>query len=235
MSGAPGTCRRSTGSARPDRGGRFAGHDAGLMSEEFRTERDHALGSNEDRSEPLVDDLHLLADHIAGVLRSWPDKPMTFFGHSMGATLAFETTRRLESAGTGPAALLVSARRSPTTTRTETVHLRDDMGVVDEIRRLGGTDAQLLDNDEIIEMILPATRNDYRAVETYRYRPGPPVRCPITALIGQDDPKVTAEEALDWQRHTTGAFDLRVFSGGHFYLGTNRREVLELLRCAAVG
>ncbi len=38
-------------------------------------------------------------------------------------------------------------------------------------------------------MILPALHNDYRAVERYRHRPGPPGQVPITALIGEDDPR----------------------------------------------
>lgn len=81
-----------------------------------------------------------------------------------------------------------------------------------------GTDTALLDDPEIQELVLPALRADYKAVETYVEQPGPPLQCPITAIIGDADPQVTDEEVRDWARHTTGPFELTRFPGGHFYL-----------------
>jgi surfactin synthase thioesterase subunit len=78
-------------------------------------------------------------------------------------------------------------------------------------------------------MFLPAVKNDYRAVETYRDIPGRSVNCPITALIGDSDPRVTTDEARAWADHTTGPFDLRIFPGGHFYLVDQARPVLQLI------
>lgn len=186
-------------------------------------------GRQDRRREPLVDDLHVLADDITDALAPWTDRPLMFFGHSMGAVVAYETALRLEPKGVVLKALFVSGRRSPTTSRVETVHLLDDAGLLAEVRGLGGTEPWMLEEDEIVQMALPVLRNDYRAVETYRYRPGPPVHCPINALIGDDDSKVTADEASDWKRHTVGDFDLRVFSGGHFYLNVHQRAILDLL------
>jgi surfactin synthase thioesterase subunit len=105
------------------------------------------------------------------------------------------------------------------------VHQRDDEGVLDELRRLDGTDARVLADDELVRLILPAVRGDYRAIETYRCPPGPPLRCAVSVLVGADDPRVTPDEARDWRQHTTGAFDLQVFPGGHFYLGAQRQAV----------
>jgi surfactin synthase thioesterase subunit len=44
-------------------------------------------------------------------------------------------------------------------------------------------------------MILPAVKSDYKAVETYEHTPGRSVSCPVLAMIGDSDAKVTAEEA----------------------------------------
>lgn len=186
-------------------------------------------GRQDRRGEALIDDIHVLADRIVDALASWTDRPMMFFGHSMGAVLAYETTRRLDRNGTAPKALFVSGRRSPTTFRSESVHRRDDAGLLSEVRRLSGTESQLLADEEIVQMVLPALRNDYRAIETYEYRAGPPVSCPIVALIGDVDPRVDADEARDWQRHTAARFDLRVFPGGHFYLNANQGAIVDLL------
>lgn len=189
-------------------------------------------GRQDRRTERCRESIAELADEIATVVRPLlADRPLTFFGHSMGAVLAFEVARRLEAEGIVLTGLFVSGRRAPSAHRDERVHLRDDEGLLAEVRMLSGTAGQLLEDDEVVRMVLPAIRSDYKAVETYQYQPGPDVSCPVVALIGTDDPKVTVDEAMAWSRHTTGEFRLRTFSGGHFYLDSCLPEVVgELAR-----
>ncbi|WP_030936984.1 thioesterase II family protein [Streptomyces sp. NRRL S-646] len=186
-------------------------------------------GRQDRRNEPLIDDIATLADHVYDVLRSWDDRPLTFFGHSMGALVAFEVARRFEREGSGPVRLFASGRRAPSRYRDENVHRRDDDGIVAEVKAMSGTDDRLLDDDELIRMILPALRGDYRAVETYRSAPGATVACPITALVGDSDPKTSLDEAQDWEKHTSADFDLRILPGGHFYLNSRAADVLKVL------
>lgn len=188
-------------------------------------------GRQERRAEPPIDSIAGLADALLPVLRPVADVPaLAFFGHSMGAVVAYEVALRLASAGAAPLArLFVSGRRAPSRLRVGTVHQRDDAGVLAELRSLGGTDTSLLDDPEVQQLVLPALRADYRAVETYREVPGRMLDCPVTALIGDCDPQVTAEEARDWARHTTGPVTLRQFPGGHFYLRDQADAVIELI------
>lgn len=180
--------------------------------------------------EPMIDDLGDLADAVVTALTPWLDRPFAFFGHSMGATLAFEVTRRLEQgAGPAPLHLFASGRRAPSRHRDENVHLGGDDRIIAELTELSGTDTRVLGEEEMLRMVLPAIRNDYRATETYRYRPGPPLSCPITVLTGDADPKTSLEEAEAWRDHTTGPFDLRVYPGGHFYLADHQSEVLDAI------
>ncbi|MFJ9822030.1 thioesterase II family protein [Streptomyces sp. NPDC101151] len=191
-------------------------------------------GRQDRRNEPCATSLDQLADHVTSVLLPWTDRPLLFFGHSMGATLGFEVARRLErDHGVVLRALFVSARRAPSCPRHETVHLRDDDGLVEEMRQLSGTDSAILDDAELIRMALPAIRADYRAAETYVYEPGPNLRCPVVSLVGDDDPKVTVDEARAWSRHTDASAEFHAFKGGHFYLTSHQREVLALLAAHA--
>ncbi|WP_189268302.1 thioesterase II family protein [Streptomyces fuscichromogenes] len=187
-------------------------------------------GRQERRTEPCLTSIVALADKIVPELLPWTDRPLLFFGHSMGATVGFEVARRLErDHGVVLAGLFVSARRAPSAKRDEKVHQRDDAGLIDEMRSLSGTDSRLLDEPEILRMALPAIRADYEAAETYRYEPGPKLSCPITCVLGNDDPKVTLDEAKMWADHTEGPFEFKVFEGGHFYLTNHQADIIGLL------
>ncbi|WNV84060.1 alpha/beta fold hydrolase [Umezawaea sp. Da 62-37] len=193
-------------------------------------------GRQDRRSEPCVDTVDVLADRIVSALEPWVgDKPLALFGHSMGATLAFEVARGLERRGTAPVALFASGRRAPSRYRDDQVHLRDDDGIVAELQLLSGTDSRLLGNEDLLRLVIPVIRADYKAVETYRCEPGARVSCPVTVLVGDSDPKATIEEARAWSEHTTGAFDLQVYPGGHFYLSTHQDEVTDLISARLTG
>ncbi|WP_370968654.1 thioesterase II family protein [Amycolatopsis sp. cg9] len=186
-------------------------------------------GRQDRYAEPPVDDLFVLADQLVEVLAPELTGPVAFFGHSMGASLAFEVARRLEERGTRLLALFVSGRRAPSAFRDERVHEKDDDELLAEVKRLSGTDSRVLEDDEILRMVLPALRSDYKAAELYRYRPGPDVGCPVVALIGDRDPKVTEAEARQWAERTSGEFELRTYPGGHFYLNDHAAAVIRLI------
>jgi surfactin synthase thioesterase subunit len=186
-------------------------------------------GRHERHHEPALDTIDALACGVVTALTAErdPQSPIrsapALFGHSMGAVVAFEVARRLErDHGVVPRHLFVSGRRAPSRASTEErVHTLDDRGLVGVLRALNGTDGLLLEDDELLRMILPAVRADYRAIETYRCAPGAVVGCPVTALVGDRDPVTSTDDAAAWREHTAAEFDLRVAPGGHFYLNAH--------------
>ncbi|MFJ6619339.1 thioesterase II family protein [Kitasatospora sp. NPDC091335] len=188
-------------------------------------------GRQDRRHEPCVESVQELADLLVDVVKPWTDRPLSLFGHSMGASVAFELALRLEDLGIVPHALFASGRRAPCAPRDEWIHRRDDQSLLAEIKRLDGTDSNLLDDEEMVRMVLPVIRSDYKAAETYRPAPdAPKLTVPVLALVGDDDPKVTVDEARRWREHTSGPFEIEVFRGGHFYLNAHANTVVDRIR-----
>jgi surfactin synthase thioesterase subunit len=183
-------------------------------------------GRQDPRQEACIRNIQILADKITEQLLRLSDKPTLFFGHSMGATLAFEVAWRLEERGhNAPLRVIVSGRSAPGIVRSEKVHQRDDAGILAEIRHLNGTESALLEDEEILRMSLPSIRGDDQAIETYSYTSGRILSCPITMFTGDSDPHTTIEQADAWRYYTEGSFRIRVFPGGHFYLSFNTASV----------
>ncbi|WP_103538051.1 MULTISPECIES: thioesterase II family protein [unclassified Streptomyces] len=184
------------------------------------------LPGRQDRlGEDCVSDMDRLADGVAEALLPLSGEPFALFGHSMGASVAFEVAHRLEQRyGTVAATLIVSGQQPPARYRVNEAHLGGDPGLLAEVRRLGGEGAAFLDSPEMRELLMPAIRGDFALMGAYRPDPSLRIAAPVDAWVGDADVDVTVEETRAWAEVTTGPFAYRVFSGDHFYLNAQSAE-----------
>lgn len=188
--------------------------------------REAAFTRMENLLGPLCDELALYAD-----------KPMAFFGHSMGAAIAYEAARELSARlGRDPLALVVSGRRAPhlTSRRPPDVPL-DDAALLAMMKRLNGTPPEVLNAPDLMALYLPCLRADFSLNDAYVRAQASPLACPVVGLVGDRDPEVSAAEVAEWRGVTTGFFTYRVFDGDHFYLKGARADVLDAIRDAVEG
>lgn len=171
--------------------------------------------------------VHSLTDELEPLL----DRPTAFFGHSLGALLAFEVVRELRRRGAPePRHLFASAFRAPfRPPGGPMVHRLDEAALVDELRSYGGIPTEVLENAELMTLVLPALRADFALHETYVYEDEEPLDCPLTALAGRQDDKVPPEMVHGWERMTRANYRLELFDGDHFFLHARRDEVLRLI------
>ncbi|WP_018220881.1 thioesterase II family protein [Salinispora pacifica] len=178
--------------------------------------------------EPFVASIAELADRIAALVQDELDRPTAFFGHSMGAIVAYETARRLTPRFPTPlTALIVSARKAPGTPPAGLP--ATDAQLRDYVRRLGGAGAGIVHDDAVWELIAPPLRHDLNLVRAYTYVPGAPLTCPIVSIVGEQDSTVSAADAARWAPHTMGAYTAYSVPGGHFYLDSDPARLARLL------
>ncbi|MFF4948449.1 thioesterase II family protein [Streptomyces chattanoogensis] len=171
-----------------------------------------------------------LADGLArAIAAERPGPPCVFFGHSMGALVAFEVAKRLRDLGlSGPERLFAAACAAPQTPRRTTLGTLTDDLLAAWLIREDPSCAEALAHPELAALVLPALRADLTAVETYRPTPGPPLDCPVTVLTGSDD-TLHGVAVTGWRDHTTDEFRHHEFPGGHFFVRTSEREVMNLM------
>jgi Thioesterase domain len=119
----------------------------------------------------------------------------------------------------------------PATSATPRQDLRKPrLEFLEELRRLNGMPTEVLGNAELVDLILPALRADFKAIELYRYIKERPLACQIVAYGGAGDEEVLETELLAWREQTASRFSHRMFAGGHFYLRTVADEFVARLR-----
>ena len=182
-------------------------------------------------SEPAIDRVEVLASQLAGALAEAPCGPYALFGHSMGALTAFEMSHQLAKRGAHlPILLAVSGHGAPCASSVDSpVHASPDDEFLARLRELNATPPEVLKTPELLELIMPTLRADFRAAETYVPAKRPKLDIPIVAYGGLLDPDVSRDQLLAWADETTAPCTVRMFPGDHFFLRTALENVVAAL------
>jgi medium-chain acyl-[acyl-carrier-protein] hydrolase len=169
-------------------------------------------------SETPISNLHTITTQLFNVLLSKMDVPYAFFGHSMGAKIAFEIARKLsKERGYQPVCLFVSGCRAPHIQERNPIHHLQENEFLEALRRYDGTPESVLKDKKLMEVFLPMIRADFIMDEKYLSNPDDTVDFPIHAFAGDKDEMVTRDEIEAWRQYTTGKFSIKTFQGDHFF------------------
>jgi surfactin synthase thioesterase subunit len=178
-------------------------------------------GRGQSVEEPPCRDAAAAVATLAPAFLSEVRRPYALFGHSMGALIAFELARELQRAGRPPVWLGVSAMPAPGLVSSRFPDRRDLWSrerLTGFLQDLGGTPAEMLEDQDMRDYLVAILRNDLRIVDTYEYTEGPRLDMPLSVFTGADDPLTTPGMIEGWQAYCNRPVEFRSLPGGHFYL-----------------
>ncbi|MBC2656221.1 thioesterase [Pseudomonas sp. MSSRFD41] len=172
------------------------------------------------REAPYVD-LQVAAQAVADCLEQFSDDiPCCFFGHSMGALLAFAVANvQQQRRQRLPLQLVLSGMVAPhLPQRVEPLHQLPAQQAIAVLQAMGGVPAVVLAEEDLMQMYLPIIQADIAMVHSYgRAHPGP-LEVGITCLSGAQDLIAPPEPMGQWREYAGCGFEQFVFPGGHFFL-----------------
>ncbi|HUJ23197.1 MAG TPA: alpha/beta fold hydrolase [Bryobacteraceae bacterium] len=180
--------------------------------------------------EPVLSVMSELLGALKAAIAPYLDKPFAFFGHSLGAVIAFELARALRGHEPPIQGLFVCAARAPQLRRGYVPPAPPSDGeLMEELRRLNGVPRELLEHEEWMRLALPALRADAALYRNYVYQEGPPLDCPIRAYGGSGDERITQRDLEMWAEQTTSSFGCSLLPGGHFFIQEHQTEFWKTL------
>jgi medium-chain acyl-[acyl-carrier-protein] hydrolase len=188
-------------------------------------------------TESLPLSIHALAHEIASSLHAHGETPFALFGHSMGARIAYEIARNLEAAGNRSlSCLIVSGSRAPFLPKVEPAFSNlSDSVFLDHIRQLNGTPPEIFADADLMSVVLPILRSDFKICEEYDLKEKHVLRIPITVLAGEEDTDISIADVEAWGTLTTERFETLKFPGDHFFIKSSEAAVVSAVNDTLVG
>jgi medium-chain acyl-[acyl-carrier-protein] hydrolase len=185
--------------------------------------------------EPPLVTLPAMADWVLTRYAAALQPPLIFFGHSLGALLAYTVARRLMSPQL-PQLLIVAGYRPPQLPRVAPeLHRLSSTQFWQALHDYGGLNSAIFNAPELQRLVEPTVRADFQAVETYCHAANnEQLQCPILALAGRSDAFAPPAAMRDWQQLTSQQFTQIDCDGDHFFLDAARDTVLMAIKTMGI-
>lgn len=182
-------------------------------------------------NETARDRIEELIPQIAYGIEDHLDIPFAFFGHSMGALLAFELSHYLESHFQKKADyLFLSAMRAPhLPSKFPSMGSLSQKDFLERVKQLGELPENIIQSPEMLDMFLRIMRVDFALCENHLMSPRMPTSVPIFAFGGDQDSFAKPEDVEKWEQYTKGLFQFKLFPGGHLFCKAAGKEIAETI------
>ncbi len=177
----------------------------------------------------VIEDMDTLVSQIYEAIEPLLSEPFALFGHSMGGMIAYALSQKIETENRYRAKkVIISATKVPEIyARIEHKHLLSDTELIKVLRDNSVTPSEVLDSDEMMQLLLPTIRADYKLVETYT--PTCKAKLQTEVIVFNSEEDITKEDMLLWQNYFEHSVQYQAFNGGHFFIHSDEKSLLEKL------
>lgn len=159
------------------------------------------------------------------------DDEIWFFGHCMGASVAYETAVLLaQEYDIRIRALFFWAFIAPDVPILDGISHWDDEAFANEIYSHGTFPEEFFVNPSILKLFLPKIRADHKLIEEYCDTEHRQLDCPIVGFFGEEDTIVKPEETAGWANYTSAEYRSILLPGDHYYYYDHQPELIERIR-----
>ncbi|MDP5142178.1 thioesterase domain-containing protein [Rheinheimera baltica] len=178
-------------------------------------------------AEPAISDMHQMIEALLNQSTCFTQLPYVLFGHSLGSKVAYEFAANMcRQRNRPPSHVIVSGSGAP---HLPVEHLPlynlPEAEFIAKLEKLQGTPVEVLQNKELMAMLTPLIRADFKIADTY-IPDASPIECPFTILGGTQDHDVTTEMLAAWNQLTSAPGKIHMIEGNHFFVEQNRAAVL---------
>lgn len=180
--------------------------------------------------EPLLETVESMVTFCCNeIVRRRNDESWALFGHSLGAVLVGFVCASDMLQNDQPDWMVVTGRAAPGIDVSQNIrHLLPRHELIQDLINLGGLQSELIDHPELLDVVEPILRADFRAIETFQFTTVPKFKIPMLVLGGTTD--IIQEEQLEaWRWLTTAQSKVVMIDGGHFFLFEQPAEVVGLI------
>lgn len=179
-----------------------------------------------DSIDEAVDDVYRMIESQLGII------PYAIYGHSLGGIIGFELVRKIRRLGRPePVHLFISGRGAPHIPDEDEpmFHRLTEDEFKKEIMELGGTPREFFEHPELLEVLLPTLKNDFKIAELYQ-RPAEiePLPYDISVFLGKEE-EVSARQVHGWREWSEGLCSIYYFEGEHFFINQFTSNIAQII------
>jgi surfactin synthase thioesterase subunit len=180
-------------------------------------------------TKPPVREFGRLTSDLASAISRHHRSEFAFFGHSLGAIVAYECAHLLRQRGLpGPESLFLACSASPSTWNAARYRkIWTEEALVQELRDRNGTPLEVFDEPELMCMAVNQMDVDYAVCASYRYeREGHSLDIPIHVFGGEND-DISWDSLSSWRFVTAAEAEITMVEGDHFFLKSNPQLMVD--------
>ncbi len=168
---------------------------------------------------------------LGEILSPYLDRPFAFFGHSMGALIAFELAHLLEEDyNLKPLHLFLSAALPPSdiyfSKEFESFSQEQKLNYFMNISEIP---KDIYDDPSLLQELINVFKADLQLLQSYSYVEKLALSCPISSFGGINDSLTSEKQLSEWSKYTSSTFEVQMFPGKHMFLKDSKKLLLDTI------